>query len=92
MNPRVRAVKPNRDYTITLLFTNGHVRRFDVKPYLDKGIFQELKDWNLFNSVSPFLGSVQWKHGQDLCPDTLYEDSVPVTDEIEVSGEEKASV
>lgn len=67
MNPRVTAVKPHPDYTITLVFTNGEVRRFDVKPYLDKGFFRELKDMSVFNSVRPSLGSVQWENGQDFC-------------------------
>ncbi len=80
MNPRVTEVKPNSDYTITLTFTNGEIRRFDVKPYLDTGIFQELTDISAFNSVKPFLGSVQWAGGQDFCPDTLYLDSVPEHD------------
>lgn len=75
MNPRVKAVKPNTDYTLTLTFENGEVRVFDVKPYLDKGIFRELKDKREFNSVRPFLGSVQWRGGQDFCPDTLYVES-----------------
>lgn len=44
MNPRVKDVKPNPDYIINLLFTNGEVRRFDVKPYLHKGIFKQLND------------------------------------------------
>ena len=77
MNPRVKAVKPNPDYTITLVFTDGEVRRFDVKPYLGIGIFQELNDKSMFNSVRPFLGSVQWQGGQDFCPDTLYLESTP---------------
>ena len=75
MNPRVSEVKPNLDYTLTLTFTNGEVRVFDVKPYLDKGIFRELKEKSIFNSVRPFLGSVQWQNGQDFCPDTLYLES-----------------
>ena len=79
MNPRVIAVHPNPDYILTLTFTNGEIRPFDVKPYLTKGVFQELQDLRTFNSVRPFLGSIQWKNGQDLCPDTLYLDSVPVS-------------
>ena len=75
MNPRVRGVKPNRDYTLTLTFTNGEMKVFDVKPYLDKGIFRELKELSLFNTVKPFLGSIQWKNGQDFCPDMLYLES-----------------
>ena len=79
MNPRVKAVKPNPDYTLTLQFTNGEIKSFDMRPYLDKGIFRELKDLRSFNSVKSCLGSVQWQNGQDLCPDTLYEDSVFVS-------------
>jgi len=76
MNPRIKAVKPNLDYKLTLTFTTGEVRTFDVKPYLNTGIFKELKDMSLFNSVKPFLGSIQWQNGQDFCPDTLYLESV----------------
>jgi len=79
MNPRVAEVKPNPDYSLTLKFTNGEVRRFDVRPYLEKGIFRELKDIKLFNSVKASLGSVEWLNGQDLCPDTLYLDSQPLS-------------
>lgn len=78
MNPRVVAVRPSPDYTLVLTFANGEVRTFDVKPYLNIGIFRELRDLRYFNSVRPFLGSIQWQNGQDLCPDTLYLDSIPV--------------
>jgi hypothetical protein len=80
MNPRVELVKPNPDYTLTLVFSNGEIRLFDVKPYLEFGIFKELKDRSLFNSVKPFMGSIQWQNGLDLCPDTLYMDSIPITE------------
>jgi hypothetical protein len=76
MNPRVADVKPEAGYMLRLWFTNGEVKRFDVKPYLEKGIFAELKDLSIFNSVKPFLGSIQWINEADLCPDTLYLDSV----------------
>jgi hypothetical protein len=78
MNPRVKDVSPNNDYTVNILFTNGELRRFDVKPYLDKGIFKQLKDIQLFKKVRPCLGSIQWEGGQDLCPDTLYIESDPI--------------
>ncbi len=75
MNPRVKAVKPNADYTLTLTFANDELKVFDVKPYLSIGVFKELKDMRLFNSVKPFLGSIQWQNDQDFCPDTLYLES-----------------
>ena len=75
MNPRVKDVKPCANFTIKLLFDNSEEKIFDVKPYLDKGVFRELKDKKFFNSVRPFLGSIQWKNGQDFCPDVLYKES-----------------
>lgn len=77
MNPRVKKVRPGKNFTLILVFDNGEKRIFDVKPYLDKGVFRELKNPQFFNSVRPFLGSIQWKNGQDLCPDMLYLDSIP---------------
>ena len=75
MNPRVKKVTPNSNYTVRLLFDNGEEGIFDVKPYLDKGIFKELRDLHVFNSVKPFMGTIQWRNGQDFCPDTLYIES-----------------
>jgi len=76
MNPRVKKVTPNTNYTVRLIFDNGEEGIFDVKPYLDKGVFKELKDLHVFNSVKPVMGTIQWKNGQDFCPDTLYIESM----------------
>jgi len=75
MNSRVKEVYPNGDYTLTLVFDNGEKGIFDMSPYLEKGIFLQLKNRRVFNSVRPFLGSIQWINGADLCPDMLYLDS-----------------
>jgi hypothetical protein len=87
INPRVTQVQPNPDYTLRLTFTNGQVRQFDVGPYLDRGIFQELRDQSLFSTVKVCLGTVQWKNGQDFCPDTLYEQSEIVSSEGQIEPE-----
>jgi hypothetical protein len=54
LNSRVRDVKPQEDYTLHLWFKNGEEGIFDVKPYLDKGIFVPLKDEKMFNIVRSF--------------------------------------
>jgi hypothetical protein len=77
MNPRVKEVEAKDDYILILTFINNEKRVFDMKPYLGIGIFRELKSLDLFRKVKPFLGSIQWSNGQDLCPDTLYEESQP---------------
>ncbi|MGL5717819.1 MAG: DUF2442 domain-containing protein, partial [Paraclostridium sp.] len=45
-------------------------------PYLDKGIFQELKNENIFNAVKVSFDSIEWPNEADIDPETLYEDSV----------------
>jgi hypothetical protein len=75
MNPRVIDAKPEHNFILSITFNNGEVKSFDVKPYLGIGNFKELQDLGLFNSVKPFIGSIQWANGLDLCPDTLYLES-----------------
>ena len=75
MNPRVISVKPLPDFTLLITFSSDEVKVFDVKPYLGTGLFKELLDLSIFNSVRPFLGSILWANGADLCPDTLFLES-----------------
>jgi len=72
MNPRIKHVQAEQDFKLLITFNNGEKKSFDVKPYLGIGVFKDLQDVSLFNSVKPFLGSIQWANGLDLCPDTLY--------------------
>jgi hypothetical protein len=78
MNPIVTNVKPEKDYSLILQFSNGELRRFDVKPYLDKGVFQELQDLSRFYSVHLDGLSIEWDNEAALCPDTIYMDSVKI--------------
>jgi len=40
----VKKVKPLNDYNLELTFENNEIKIFDVKPYLDTGLFKTLKD------------------------------------------------
>lgn len=72
MNPRVVNVIPNKDYTLKIKFENGEEKIFDIQPILNFGVFKELKNLAYFKKVRPFMGTISWPHGQDICPDTLY--------------------
>ena len=73
---KVISVKPLKNYMLQLEFDTEEIRLFDVKPYLDFGIFSELKDENYFKDVRTSLDSIAWKNGQDFSPETLYLKSV----------------
>jgi hypothetical protein len=76
MNPRVQSVKPLSGHRLEIVFTNGEVRIYDCTSLLGFGVFAELKDEAYFLQARAELGTVVWPHEQDICPDTLYEDSV----------------
>lgn len=70
-------VTPQSDYRLLVTFSNEEKKIFDVKPYLAFSPFNELKNPVIFNTVKPAGLSVEWVHGQDICPDELYYNSVP---------------
>ena len=72
---KVTAVKPNDDHTLDLKFNDGSVKRFNVKPYLKYGIFQELTNLSYFKQVRVSFGTVSWPHEQDIAPETLFLES-----------------
>ena len=82
MNPRVEKVEPTDNFELIVTFTNGEVRQFDVKPYMDKGIFTELKDPSYFQSVRAVAGSIEWPHQQDFSYDTVYLTSTPMRHDV----------
>jgi hypothetical protein len=68
-------VKPDTDYLLHLTFESGEKRLFDMKPYLNTGIFSELKDVGLFNSVKVSFDTIVWDNEADLDPEFLYQES-----------------
>jgi hypothetical protein len=57
---------------------DGRCGVFDVKPYLDRGIFRELREESYFKQVGILFGAITWPHEQDIAPETLLEEMVPV--------------
>ncbi|MFV2069212.1 MAG: DUF2442 domain-containing protein [Pirellulales bacterium] len=78
MNPRVKAVVPRADYRLEITFSNDEVGIFDCGHLLTFGVFREFEDIRYFRRARVAHGTVVWPHEQDICPDTLYEDSTKV--------------
>ena len=67
----VKKVKPLSDYKIHVEMEDGKNGIFDMTPYLDHGVFKELKNINYFNQVYILFGAVTWPNEQDIAPETL---------------------
>ena len=74
----VKTVTPLSDYRLYVEIADGRRGIFDVKPYLDHGVFRELRNPDYFKQVSVVLGAVTWPHEQDIAPETLLAELVLV--------------
>ncbi len=68
----VVTVKPLANFCIHVNLRDGSQGIFDMKPYVDRGVFQELRDPFYFNRVGIQFGAVTWPNGQDIAPATLH--------------------
>lgn len=89
---RITAVSPNKDFTLTLNFSNGERRLYDCRPLLKADtVFAPFMEFENFQRVyldrehcvswdiDPSIDSdVVWNNKVDLCPDSCYVDSVPI--------------
>jgi hypothetical protein len=85
MNPYVKKVKSIENHCLMLWFENEEQKIFDLKPYLNKGIFSQLKNISLFNSPRVVSGSVEWPNCLDLSYDTLYLESQTIKESTQKS-------
>jgi hypothetical protein len=69
---KVVNVVADNDYLLHVTFSNGVRTCYDVKPLLDKGVFQRLRDITFFRTAHPAFGTVVWDEKLDLAPEMLY--------------------
>lgn len=90
---KIVGVIPNDDFTLTISFDNGEKRILDMAPMLTKGtVFETFADIKNFRRVyidenhsiawdiNPDIDSnIVWNNKVDLCPDSCYIDSIPLS-------------
>ncbi|MBI4649299.1 MAG: DUF2442 domain-containing protein [Bacteroidia bacterium] len=74
----IKDVKPQGNYHLLLVFENGEKRLFDMKPYLNFGIFKELKDIKMFKTVRKNFDTIEWENEADFDPEILYQKSIKI--------------
>ncbi len=67
----VKKVKPLPEHKLYVELENGKKGIFDVSPYINRGVLEELKNPNYFNQVYIQFGALTWPHEQDIDPETL---------------------
>jgi hypothetical protein len=72
----VTRVRIRENFHLELEFGSGERRMFDARPYLERGVFQQLKDPQRFAEAYVAFDTVCWPGNLDIAPETLYDRSV----------------
>jgi hypothetical protein len=62
----VKTVKPLPNFRIYVEIENGRTGIFDLTPYLDHGVFRELRDVHYFNQVGILFVSGRQTHSRNI--------------------------
>ena len=76
MNPRAKNISYQSPYNLIVTFTNGEVKIFDLQPYLNYPVYEELKNESYCSKATVENGTVVWNDEIDIDPDRLYLESV----------------
>ena len=76
--PVLKDATPLEGHRLLLRFGQNEKRVYDFRPNLAHPFYKALVDERLFRRVHVEDGEIEWATGQDFCPHTLYENSVPV--------------
>ena len=74
--PRPQKVKVLPNYKLEILFDNGEEKIYNMKKNLKEKFYQKLKDFDYFNTVKVSGITLEWKDGEDIDPDDLYNNCV----------------
>lgn len=66
MTPQIAKVEVLPEYRLYIRFRNREARMFDMRPYLDKGVFKELRNEAYLKKVRIISGGIEWPHDQDV--------------------------
>lgn len=71
MYQAVVSVHPNEDFSLAVVFEDGVKGVLDMTPYLDFGVFKQIKDFEQFRRVRIAFDTVEWECGVDLDPEFI---------------------
>jgi len=68
---KVISVEPMENCKLRITLSDNRKGVFDVSPYLDRGVFKELREPKKFRQVYLAYGTVVWPNEQDIAPETI---------------------
>ena len=81
ITPDIIEVRALDKYYIYIKFETGEEKVFDMTEHIEQiSFFIKLKNRQYFENVKPRGDTVEWEGGEDVAPEILYYDSIPINE------------
>lgn len=71
-------VKALENFLLYIKFKNGEEKIYDMKEMLKFDYYKNLRDSENFKRVKPFGITLKWSTGEDIAPEKIYFNSIPI--------------
>ena len=73
-------VRALENYLLYIKFKNGEEKIYDMNELLKYDYYKDLRDKENFKNVRVFGITLLWATGQDIAPEKIYFDSIPISE------------
>ena len=73
-------VKPLEDFLLYIEFKNGEKKIYDMKKLLKYDYYKNLRTRENFKRVKVYGITLKWSTGEDIAPEKIYFDSIPLNE------------
>lgn len=74
--PRPKKVEVLENYKLKILFDNGEQKIYDMEKNIKEKFYRNLENLDYFKTVKVSGITLEWKNGEDIDPNELYENSI----------------
>lgn len=71
-------VKPLENFLLYIKFQNGEEKIYDMKEMLKFDYYKNLRNKENFKKVTVFGITLKWSTGEDIAPEKIYFNSIPI--------------
>lgn len=71
-------VQALEDFLLYIEFQNGEKKIYDMKEMLKFDYYKNLRNREIFKTVCVYGITLKWSTGEDIAPEKIYFDSVPL--------------
>lgn len=65
-------------FLLYIQFQNGEEKIYDMNEMLKFNYYKNLRNKDIFKTVKPFGVTLKWSTGEDIAPEKIYFDSIPL--------------